>query len=161
MRALWTVTASLAISVCLGACGGGTTPVLNQTKPPAPIPYTATAPGFTLSVWVKAPTSTMKPDSIVQYDLKAKLIKTFTVPGHVDGLMARSDTNELWAMANEDGNPELTIINLATGTQKTLQATVNPCRWARAYLLAIKTPGTLKTARILALRIPSPPWWRL
>jgi hypothetical protein len=65
-------------------------------------------------------------NSVVQYDLKANLVKTFTVPGHVDGLMARSDTNELWAMANEDGNPELTIINLATGAQKTLQPTVNP-----------------------------------
>jgi hypothetical protein len=29
-------------------------------------------------------------------------------------------------MANEDGNPELTIINLGNGTQKTYQATVNP-----------------------------------
>jgi hypothetical protein len=34
-------------------------------------------------------------------------------------LMARADTNELWVMANEDGNPELTIISLATGSQKT------------------------------------------
>jgi hypothetical protein len=65
-------------------------------------------------------------NSVVQYDLKGNLVKTFTVPGHVDGLMARSDTNELWAMANEDGNPELTIINLAAGTQRTLQPTVNP-----------------------------------
>jgi hypothetical protein len=119
------------------------------------IPNTATAPGYTLSVFVKAPTSTQKPDSIVQmgsnifigyqnagdvkdgsnpaltnsvveYDLKANLLNTYTVPGHVDGLLARSATNELWAMANEDGNPELTIINVKDGTQKTYQATVNP-----------------------------------
>jgi len=65
-------------------------------------------------------------NTVVQYDLNANLLKQFTVPGHVDGLMARADTNELWVMANEDGNPELTIISLATGSQKTYQATVNP-----------------------------------
>jgi hypothetical protein len=152
MRTAWTVAASLAISVCLVACGSSNS---TKTPPPAPIPDTATASGYKLSVFVQAPTTSMKPDSIVQmgssifigyqnagdvkdgsnpsltnsvvqYDLKAKLLKTYTVPGHVDGLMARSDTNELWAMSNEDGNPELTIINFTAGTQKTLQATVNP-----------------------------------
>jgi hypothetical protein len=42
--------------------------------------------------------------------------------------MARSDTNELWAMSNEDGNPELTIINLGTGAQASYTATV-PTSW--------------------------------
>jgi len=65
-------------------------------------------------------------NQVVQYDLNGNAQKTFTVPGHVDGLMARSDTNTLWAMANEDGNPELTIIDLTSGSQKTYQATVNP-----------------------------------
>jgi hypothetical protein len=104
---------------------------------------TATASGYTLSVLVKAPGSTFKPDSIVrfgntvfigyqmagdvkdgsvpgltntivQYDLNAKELTRYTVPGHNDGLMARSDTNELWAMSNEDGSPELTIIGLVS-----------------------------------------------
>jgi hypothetical protein len=129
--------------------------VLPPNANPATVPNTATASGYALSVWVTAPKPTMKPDSIVllgsniyigyqnagdvkdgsvpgltnsvvQYDFSANLLKTYTVPGHVDGLLARSDTNELWAMANEDGNPELTIINLGTSTQKTYQATVNP-----------------------------------
>ena len=154
MRIAGTLTASLALSVCLGACGSSSSKPA-ATPTPTPVPNTATAPGFKLSVFVKAPTSTMKPDSIVQlgnsifigyqnagdvkdgsnpsltnsvvqYDLNGSSMKTFTVPGHVDGLLARSDTNELWAMANEDGNPELTIINLTAGTQKTYQATVNP-----------------------------------
>jgi len=141
------MAASLALCVWLGACG--------DSSGHKPIPFTATAPDYQLSVFVTAPASTMKPDSIVllgssvyigyqnagdvkdgsnpaltnsvvQYDLKANLLKTYTVPGHVDGLLARSDTNELWAMANEDGNAELTIINLASGTQKTYQPTVNP-----------------------------------
>lgn len=148
MRKVGTVIATLGLSVSMGACG-------DSSGGSKPVPFTATAPDYKLSVFVVAPTSTMKPDSIVlmgtsvyigyqnagdvkdgsnpaltnsvvQYDLKANLLKTFTVPGHVDGLLARSDTNELWAMANEDGNPELTIINLASGTQKTYSPTVNP-----------------------------------
>ena len=158
MNSIIAIVVPLALSVCLSGCGGPPpgTPAsgTNINPPPGPVPGTATASGFTLSVFVKAPASTMKPDSIVQlgnrvyiayqnagevkdgsvpvtntvvqYDLNANLLKQFTVPGHVDGLMARADTNELWAMANEDGNPELTIISLATGTQKTYQATVNP-----------------------------------
>lgn len=160
MRTFWTATAFLAISLCLSGCGGSSSKKTPTT--PAPIPYTAVPPGFSLSVWVTAPSSNQKPDSIVQmgsnifigyqmsgdvkdgsnpsltnavveYDLKGNIVKTFTVPGHVDGLMARSDTNEMWCMANEDGNPELTIINLGTGNQRTLQATVNPTPHGGGY----------------------------
>jgi hypothetical protein len=155
------IVVPLALSACLSGCGGppagtpASTGTVGQLTAPQAPPNTATASGFFLSTFVKAPASTMKPDSIVQlgksvyigyqnagdvkdgsvpgltntvvqYDLNANLLKQFTVPGHVDGLMARADTNELWVMANEDGNPELTIISLATGSQKTYQATVNP-----------------------------------
>src|ERR1700681_4710509 len=159
MNSIIAIVVPLALSACLSGCGGPPpgTPASSTTitPPPGPVPNTATASGFTLSIFVKAPAATMKPDSIVQlgnsvyigyqnagdvkdgsvpgltntvvqYDLNANLLKQFTVPGHVDGLMARGDTNELWAMANEDGNPELTIINLATGTQTTYQPTNPP-----------------------------------
>ena len=159
MNSIIAIVVPLALSACLSGCGGPPpgTPIsgTNINPPPGPVVNTATATGFTLSIFVKAPASTMKPDSIVQlgnsvyigyqnagdvkdgsvpgltntvvqYDLNAKLLKQFTVPGHVDGLMARGDTNELWVMANEDGNPELTIISLATGTQTTYPPTVNP-----------------------------------
>jgi len=158
MNSIIAIVVPLALSACLSGCGGTHVPPAGSTTftpTVAQVPNTATAPGFTLSIFVKAPVSTMKPDSIVQlgnsvyigyqnagdvkdgsvpgltntvvqYDLSAHLLKQFTVPGHVDGLMARSDTNELWVMANEDGNPELTIISLATGTQTTYQPTVNP-----------------------------------
>jgi hypothetical protein len=146
---------SLALSVCLGCEASHTLPpgskdFATTTTPP---PNTATATGYTLSVFVKAPGPTFKPDSIVQfgqtvfigyqmagdvkdgsvpgltntivqYDFNANVLKTYTVPGHNDGLMARSDTDELWAMSNEDGNPELTIISLASGTQKTYTPTL-------------------------------------
>src|SRR6202047_2292286 len=149
----------MSAAVLLTACGGGSSssPGIPGSAPvnTAQVPNTATASGYSLSVFATAPSSKAKPDSIVQYnntvfigyqmsgdvkdgtvpgltntvvqyDLNGNLLKQFTVPGHVDGLMARGDTNELWAMANEDGNPELTIINLATGTQTTYQPTNPP-----------------------------------
>lgn len=159
MNSIIAIVVPLALSVCLSGCGGPPpgTPAsgTNINPPPGPPPNTATASGYALSVFVKAPASNYKPDSIVrfgntvfigyqmagdvkdgsvpgltntivQYDLNANELKRYTVPGHNDGLLARSDTNELWAMSNEDGNPQLTIISLASGSQKTYQATVNP-----------------------------------
>jgi hypothetical protein len=154
MRCNKALAVSLVLSAWLSCCGGNSK-VTPTTLPT--VPFTATAPGFELFVFIKAPLATMKPDSIIQlgnsifigyqnagdvkdgsvpgltneviqYDFTVappKITNTFTVPGHVDGLMAKSNT-ELWAMANEDGNPELTIINLTTGAQTTYQATVNP-----------------------------------
>ena len=138
--------------LALTACGGSDS---TSTPTALPVPNTATAAGFAVSVFAIAPSATSRPDSIVlmdssvyiayqnagevkdgsvpgitnavvQYDLNGTPLKTFTVPGHVDGLLARSDTGTLWAMANEDGNPELTIIDFAAGTQKTYRPTVNP-----------------------------------
>src|ERR1700732_2685262 len=150
---------AMSAAALLTACGGGSSssPGTPGSAPvnTAQVPNTATASGYSLSVFATAPSAKAKSDSIVQYnntvfigyqnagdvkdgsvpgltntvvqyDLNANLLKQFTVPGHVDGLMARGDTNELWAMANEDGNPELTIINLATGTQTTYQPTNPP-----------------------------------
>ena len=121
-------TFSLALSACLAGCSGGTPfvppPPVQPPTNNSSVPNTATASGYTLSLWVKAPLSTQKPDSIiyfnntiyigyqnagdvkdgsdptlkntiVQYDLGANLLKQYTVPGHNDGLMGRSDTNEL------------------------------------------------------------------
>lgn len=133
---------AISVAVVLSACGGSSdnvtaTPGLAPANT-AQVPNTATAAGFSLSVFAKAPSANAKPDSIVQYnntifigyqmagdvkdgsvpgltntvvqyDLSGNVLKTYTVPGHVDGLMARTDTNTLWAMSNEDANPELTI----------------------------------------------------
>ena len=137
-----------AIAVSVSGCGGDSTPAASVA--PA---NTATASGLALTVFAQAPASNNKPDSIVQsgntifigyqnagdvkdgsvpglmnsvvqYDLSGKVLKTYSVPGHVDGLMMRSDTNALWAMANEDGNPLLTIIDLGTWRTKDLSADI-------------------------------------
>jgi hypothetical protein len=201
LRIIIAMVVPLMVAACLSGCGGPPpgTPAsgTNINPPPGPPPNTATASGYTLTVFVKAPGSTFKPDSIVrfgnsvfigyqmagdvkdgsvsgltntivQYDLNGTSLKTYTVPGHVDGLMARSDTNELWAMANEDGNPELTIINLGTGTQKTYQATVNPPLHGGGYddmqllngVVYVSasnptTPGAAGTATVVSLTLNS------
>ncbi|WP_211463185.1 hypothetical protein [Collimonas silvisoli] len=148
------IAASLSLAACGGSSGDNSlAPATTSAQPP--VANTATASGYSLSVFAKAPTTTSKPDSIiqfggsvyiayqnagevkdgsvpgisnaiVQYDLKGNPIKTYTAPGHVDGLLGRKDTNALWVLANEDGNPLLTIIDLASGAQKTYSATVNP-----------------------------------
>lgn len=138
----------VAGSLSLCACNGSSSPASLG-------PNVALAANYSLSVFATAPTSTQRADSIeqmgqtvfvayqnagevkdgsvpsvtnqvIQYDLLGNVKKKFTVPGHVDGLLARTDTNALWCMANEDGNPELTIIDLTNGTQLSYHATVNP-----------------------------------
>jgi hypothetical protein len=122
---------------------------------PTVVANTRTATGYGLSIFVNAPLSTMHPDSVVlmgstvyigyqntgdvkdgsvpgltntiiAYDFNANQLASYTVPGHNDGLLARKDLDQLWAMSNEDGNPILTIINLGSGAQTSYTATVNP-----------------------------------
>jgi len=64
--------------------------------------------------------------NIVEYDLKGSLIKKFTIVGHNDGLRFNPSTNELWALQNEDGNANLSIINLKTGRQTIYQLGSGP-----------------------------------
>ena len=59
-----------------------------------------------------------KSSTIVEYDLSGNVITTYSVKGHNDGLKVDPRTNELWAMQNEDGNPNLVIINPDSGRQK-------------------------------------------
>lgn len=56
--------------------------------------------------------------TIVQYSLRGKVQRTFKVKGHNDGLRLIGD-DDLWALQNEDGNPNLAIIELESGKQKT------------------------------------------
>lgn len=53
---------------------------------------------------------------MIEYDLKGNPVKTFTLPGHNDGLLAY-DSQTIWAMSDEDANPILTVINLGADTQ--------------------------------------------
>jgi hypothetical protein len=58
-----------------------------------------------------------KSSTIVEYRANGDVVRTYTVPGHNDGLRVNPKTKKLWAMQNEDGNPNIVIINPKTGTQ--------------------------------------------
>ena len=60
-----------------------------------------------------------KSSTIVEYDLNGNVITLFKVLGHNDGLRVDPRTKHLWAMQNEDANPNLVIIDPVSGSQKT------------------------------------------
>jgi len=65
-----------------------------------------------------------KSSTIVEYDLKGKVVTTFSVVGHNDGLRIDAAGN-LWALQNEDAKPNLVVITIRTGrkTNYTFPAT--------------------------------------
>ena len=58
-----------------------------------------------------------KSSTIVQYSLSGDVQRTFSVPGHNDGLRLVGE-DELWALQNEDANPNLVVIDLQSGQQR-------------------------------------------
>src|SRR5260221_10905221 len=54
--------------------------------------------------------------TIVQYDMNGKMLKTFTVPGHSDGMRADPSTHLLWVSSCEDGNAKFVTIDPTSGT---------------------------------------------
>jgi hypothetical protein len=58
-----------------------------------------------------------KSSTVVEFSAAGAVVQTFSVPGHNDGLKVDPKTHELWALQNEDGNPNLVVINPATGTE--------------------------------------------
>jgi hypothetical protein len=126
-------------TACLAALGAllGT-----MTAPAVPAQVKATAP-YTISTFVTSPINTSQPDSIVawrdsiivgfqnhvakdgsdglsstlvEFSLAGEVKRTFSVPGHNDGLRIVGD-GKLWALQNEDANPNLVVIDLETGGQ--------------------------------------------
>jgi hypothetical protein len=57
-----------------------------------------------------------KSSTVVEYNLRGRVERTFSVPGHCDGLRIDPTTHLVWASSNEDGNPGLVSIDPATGT---------------------------------------------
>jgi len=58
-----------------------------------------------------------KSSMIVKYKPNGDVVTTFSVLGHNDGLRLNPQTKKLWALQNEDGNPNLVIIDPTTGPQ--------------------------------------------
>ena len=58
-----------------------------------------------------------KSSTIVEYKSNGDVVTTYTVLGHNDGLRVNPKTKQLWALQNEDANPNLVIIDPKTQTQ--------------------------------------------
>jgi hypothetical protein len=120
-------------------------PATAQTSPVATPPYT-------VSVFANSPNGISQPDSIVrwhdnvivgfqnhvakdgtdgksstivEFSLSGKVKRMFQVPGHNDGLRVIGD-DDLWALQNEDANPNLVVIELTTGKAKPYQFPPTP-----------------------------------
>jgi hypothetical protein len=64
--------------------------------------------------------STTKPSTITEYTTAGKLLKSWSVIGHADGLHMDPATGMMWVTANEDAKPRLYIINPASSTATTI-----------------------------------------
>jgi hypothetical protein len=103
----------------------------------------AALPGYQISLFTRLPSGITGPDSlvvdngfvyidyqnttakdctdnntstVVQYDMNGKMLKTFTVPGHSDGMRADPSSHLLWVTSCEDGNPKFVTIDPSSGT---------------------------------------------
>jgi hypothetical protein len=56
-----------------------------------------------------------KSNQIVEYTMSGEVVQIFTVVGHNDGLKIDPSTGLLWALQNEDANPNLAIIDPSNG----------------------------------------------
>ncbi len=54
--------------------------------------------------------------TIVQYGLDGQVSHTYTIEGSVDGLKIDPATGLVWALTNQDGNPNLSLIDPQTNT---------------------------------------------
>src|ERR1700751_59663 len=108
-------------------------------SPPVP----SAASGFTLATFATAPSGSSAPDSIavvkntvwiaygnggkpdgsggakstiVEYSEHGDILRSLTVLGHNDGLRLDPRTGKLWAMQNEDSDPNLVVIDPARGS---------------------------------------------
>jgi hypothetical protein len=123
----------------------GPVPAMGQAAPTAKLPYK-------IAVFAKSPAGVSQPDSmvlwndsvivgfqnhvakdgtdgkfsaIVEFSLTGKVKRSFQVQGHNDGLRVVGG-DQLWAVQNEDANPNLVVIDLRTGHAKKYKFASDP-----------------------------------
>lgn len=69
-----------------------------------------------------------KSSSIVEFDEEGIPLHVYAVPGHNDGLKLDLKTKLLWALQNEDGNPNLVILDPKTGVETLYTPAVPPAQ---------------------------------
>lgn len=130
------LTIGARVALILGAVGAAS--LAAAATPQAALSYT-------LGVFAAAPSGLSAPDSVavlddhvfvgygdghkpdgsdglnsqvVEFTMDGEMVRTFTVRGHNDGLKVDPYTRELWALQNEDANPNLVIIDPRSGSQR-------------------------------------------
>jgi hypothetical protein len=59
------------------------------------------------------------PSTVVEYEIASgEVLKSISIPGHVDGQKNNPVTGDVWATENEDGNPTLAVIEHESGEFK-------------------------------------------
>jgi hypothetical protein len=129
----------LGVAFVFGLASAIAVPALAQSPTPTAVPP------YVLSVFATAPAGLSAPDSVavlgdqvfigygdnhapdgsdglssqvVQYNIKGHVVHIYTVLGHNDGIKINPATHLVWALQNEDANPNLVIINSQTKQQK-------------------------------------------
>ena len=67
-----------------------------------------------------------KTSTIVDYSDNGKVLGTYAVPGHSDGMRLNPYTHLLWIVSNEDGNPGLVTLNPQSGEIKSYTFPATP-----------------------------------
>jgi hypothetical protein len=70
--------------------------------------------------------STNVTSTIAEYTTAGKLLKTWSVIGHADGLHMDPATNVMWVTANEDAKPRLYLINPSSSSATTVTVPPTP-----------------------------------
>jgi hypothetical protein len=70
--------------------------------------------------------SSTVPSTIAEYTTSGKLVKTWSVIGHADGLHMDTATNVMWVTSNEDAKPRLYLINPSSSKATTVTVPPTP-----------------------------------
>ncbi len=140
------LVAGCAIAILSGCASSSTASTTNaQAGSGGPPSQIVTAPGYHLTVFAKGTDSYFAPDAlvddgshifidyqnktakdcsdaatanstVVEYDLQGKVVKSFNVPGHSDGMREDPGSHLLWVTSCEDGNARFVTIDPSAGT---------------------------------------------
>ena len=75
--------------------------------------------------------TTTKASTVAEYTSSGKLLKTWSVIGHADGMRWNPTTNLMWVTSCEDGSPRLYTIN--PGSRTPTQYTVPKTSWGGGF----------------------------
>jgi len=105
------------------------------------------------NIWVGYQNASVKDGSnnaitstIIEYTLQGKVVNTWSVPGHNDGLRVDPSTHKVWITSNEDAAPVLEIIDPTNPTPQAITATTTSPSSAAPSTSPAPTPTSTPTA---------------